>query len=212
MVTPAVSYCNPLDQLDPAQRRLAPVNDPITNITEYLAARKRGEPGAAYGELPDLVYRELRRIATKHMSMERADHTLQPTALVHELFLRLAGNQTDWQSRAHFYAVCAQIMRGILIDSARARKTLKRGAGACKVELPEADVADNLKFQEFMDLHEALNRLAVFDLRQSQIVEMRFFGGMTEAEIAEVLSVSERTVNREWKIAKAWLFGELKKK
>src|SRR4051812_17925655 len=166
--------------------------------------------GAAESRVLTLVYRELRRTAARFLARERPDHTLQPTALVHEAYLRLAGSgEVEWQNRAHFFAVAAQIMRRILVDHARSRVAGKRGGPKVQMELPEALLVSSQRSESVLDLDLALSKLAEFDPRQSKVVEMRFFGGLTEEEIGEVLGVSARTVKREWRLARAWLLGEM---
>src|SRR6266498_3472682 len=162
-------------------------------VTELLGRWRKGD-GAALGELMPLVYNELRRLAHRQMRRERPGHTLQTTDLANEAYLRLVGShQVDWQDRVHFFAVAAQIMRHLLVDRARARRYVKRGGGARQVALDEA-----------------LTRLAALDERKSKIVELRYFGGLSAEEVAEVLGVSTITVKREWLKAKAWLYRELK--
>jgi RNA polymerase sigma factor (TIGR02999 family) len=144
------------------------------------------------------------------MRHERHDHTLQATALIHEAYVYLIGQQeTDWQNRAHFYGVAAQVMRRVLVDYARMHGAAKRGGGEHKVRLDEALLMTAEQSDELVALDEALSRLAQFDPRQSRVVELRFFGGMNEEETAEVLGVSSRTVRRDWGVAKAWLYGQL---
>ena len=158
----------------------------------------------------ELVYTELRRMAARQMGRERRQVTLQPTALVHEAWLRIASAQDiEWQSRAHFFAVASQMMRRILVDTARERSALKRGAGAVSVPLEDALVYAHENAADFLALDEALRRLEDTDQRKSQVVEMRFFGGLSEEEIAEVLGVSVRTVRREWTFARAWLLDAM---
>ncbi|MEO8597554.1 MAG: sigma-70 family RNA polymerase sigma factor [Candidatus Solibacter sp.] len=180
------------------------------DITHLLMEIRSGSRGAE-AELMSRVYAELRRIAGASMRRERPDHTLQPTELVNEAYLRLVGQQDkEWQNRAHFFAVAAQVMRRILVDYARARITDKRGGGAKRVNIDEIQVAFDMPSEELLALHEALERLKTFDPRQGQVVELRIFGGMTEDEIAEVVGTSSRTVKRDWRLARAWLFGQLK--
>jgi RNA polymerase sigma factor (TIGR02999 family) len=164
--------------------------------------------------LTPLVYSELRRLARRHLSRERSDHTLQSTALVHEAYLRLVDQRNvQWQNRAHFFGVAAQLIRRILIDHARARQAGKRGAGACLLSLDEAlDAPSGGRPLDVVALDDALEQLTKIDPRQSRIVELRFFAGLTVQETAEVLNVSTPTVNREWNAAKAWLFRELNRR
>jgi RNA polymerase sigma-70 factor (ECF subfamily) len=165
---------------------------------------------AALAELTPLIYEELRRLAHRHMGGERPGHTLQTTALVNEAYLRLA-DQTNprWQNRAHFFAVAARAMRQILVSYARSNRAQKRGGGAFKVELDETAIVSPEQSKEFVDLHEALERLVTLDSRKAQVVELKYFGGLNYDEIAEVLKISRVTVRREWEFAKVWLYDEL---
>lgn len=157
-----------------------------------------------------LVYDELRRLAKRHMNRQRPGHTLQTTALVNEAYLRLIdSNQVQWQNRAHFFAVSAQLMRRILVDFARSRKSLKRGAEARRVTLDASLEVSSERGADLVALDDALNTLAAMNPRQSQIVELRYFGGLSEEEIAEALKISTRTVRRDWNLARAWLYREL---
>ncbi|MFI5006840.1 MAG: sigma-70 family RNA polymerase sigma factor [Solirubrobacterales bacterium] len=172
----------------------------------------RGGNRAALEELLVEVYDELRRLARRHMRRERPDHTLQTTALVHEAFLRLADADVPWQDRAHFFSVAARQMRRILVDHARARASAKRGGEARRLTLDEAMAAPSRHVDELLQIDEALGRLAEEDPRKSQVVELRFFGGLTYEEIAEVLGVSLSTVRADLRFAKAWLRKELTKR
>ena len=167
----------------------------------------------ALDKLLPLVYDELRRQASRYLRRERSDHTLQTTALIHEAYLKLINqNQFQWQNRAHFLAVAAQAMRRILVDYARTGKREKRGGNNIKLQLDEAiETPSKEKSIDLVALDEALNRLAEFDERQAKIVELRYFSGMTEEETAEILKLSPVTVRRDWKVAKAWLRGQLMK-
>jgi RNA polymerase sigma-70 factor (ECF subfamily) len=178
-------------------------------VTELLARWSRGDD-AALAELTPLVYQELRRIAHHHMGGQRPDHTLQTTALINEVYLRLA-DQTNsrWQNRAHFFAVAARAMRQILVSYARNQQAQKRGRGAVRIELDEAALISPEESKEVVDLHEALERLTTLDSRKAQVVELKYFGGLTYDEIAEVLKVSHVTVRRDWEFAKVWLYTEL---
>lgn len=177
----------------------------VGEVTVLLSKVRSGD-AIARDELMTLVYTELRRIAARQMSREHRQLTLQPTALVHEAWLRIAqAKDIEWQSRAHFFAVAAQIMRRILVDSARERHALKRGAGVATVPLDEALMYAQENAGSFLQLDDALQRLEAFDARKSKVVEMRFFGGLTEEEIGVVLGISVRTVKREWNFARAWL-------
>ena len=178
-------------------------------VTRLLQAWSDGDV-AALEQLTPLVYEELRRIAARYLARERPGHTLQTSALINEAYLRLVDARClRWQNRAHFFAVSARVMRRILVDFARARQNLKRGGGACPVSLDEAMVAAPERGTDLLALNEALERLAVLSPRQSRVVELRYFGGLTEEEMAEVLSVSPRTVRNDWALARAWLFREL---
>ena len=182
-------------------------------VTLLLANLKRGDPEAMEQLIP-LVYGELHCLARHYMRNERVDHTLQTTALINEAYLRLVDlKQVDWQDRAHFVAVAAGIMRRILVDYARARLADKRGGPSKKLDLG-ADVLQLVpeQFQELPAIDEALSRLSSMDPRQSRIVELRFFGGLTVEETASVLGISPKTVKRDWAIARAWLRGEIARK
>lgn len=158
-----------------------------------------------------LIYRELHAIAERHMRRERKDHTLQATVLMHEAFLQLAGtDRIDWQNRAHFFALASRAMRRVLIDYARSANAKKRPGAHQQIELDPAMQATETPV-DVLALHEALERLESWDQRQGQIVEMRFFAGLSFEEIAEVLGISERTAKRDWTMAKAWLHAELTK-
>lgn len=175
-------------------------------VTQLLADWGKGDRSALDKLLP-LVHSELRRIAQRQMSQERPGHTLQATALVNEAYLKLAGQQGfDWQNRAHFFAVCAQVMRHILIDHARAHARDKRGGGAVKVSLNDALVVAEDQAGHFIALDEALRVLERLDPQKGKIVELRYFGGLSVEEAAEVMNISPRTVRREWQRAKAWLY------
>jgi RNA polymerase sigma-70 factor (ECF subfamily) len=178
-------------------------------VTQLLIEIRNGKKDAE-PKLIQLVYRELRRLAAHHLRGENPDHTLQPTALVHEAYLRLTAlKHADWESRAHFFGTAAAIMRRILVDHARANKAQKRNAYTNAINIDDAVVASPAPDVDLIALDEALRRLARIDDRRSKIVELRFFGGMNEEEIAVVLEISSRTVKRDWRIAKAWLFNEL---
>ena len=183
--------------------------DSRNDISELLVAWGGGDE-AALERLMPLVYDELKRLAHRYMRGERVGHTLQTTALVNEAYLRLAKwKDVHWQNRAQFFAVSAQMMRRILVDFARERQYQKRGGGALQVSLSEAAAFAGGPETDLVALDEALTALAKFDLRKAQMVEMRFFGGLSIAEVAEVLKVSEETVNRDWRLAKVWLLREL---
>lgn len=182
---------------------------PQEEVTQLLIAWSNGDQ-AALDKLFPLIYAELRRLASGYMRRERADHTLQTTALVHEAYLRLAGQaDLNWQNKAHFFAVAASVMRRILIDHARTHHYAKRGGGAMKLSLDEAAILSDERAAELIALDDALHELAKLDARQSHIVELRFFGGLTLAETAEVLKISSDTVTRDWNMAKAWLHRQV---
>jgi RNA polymerase sigma factor (TIGR02999 family) len=178
-------------------------------VTQMLVDWRNGDKQALDRLMP-LVYGELRRIASRYMRREREGHTLQTTALVNEAYLRMVGNNSvDWQNRAHFFAVAAQMMRHLLVDHARARGRVRRGADPQQVSLDEAAIVSEQKGEELLALDEALTKLAEIDERKARIVELRYFGGLSSEETAEALGVSEITVKREWLKAKAWLYREL---
>ena len=175
-------------------------------VTQLLADWGKGDR-SALDKLFPLVQSELRRIAQRQMSQERPGHTLQATALVNEAYLKLAGQHGfDWHNRAHFFAVCAQVMRHILIDHARAHARDKRGGGAIQVSLNEALMVAEDQAAHFIALDEALRVLESLDLQKGKIIELRYFGGLSIDEVGEVLNISPRTVRREWQRAKAWLY------
>jgi RNA polymerase sigma factor (TIGR02999 family) len=178
-------------------------------MTELLQQWSQGDD-SALAELTPLVYEELRRLAHHYMEGERPGHTLQTTALVNEAYLRLA-DQTNpnWQSRAHFFAVAARAMRGILVNYAKSNQAQKRGGGAARVELDEAAILSPEQSREIVDLHEALERLATLNSRKARVVELKYFGGLNHDEIAEVMKISTVTVRRDWMFAKTWLYDEL---
>lgn len=179
------------------------------DVTLLLAQLTKGDQDAAAKLIP-VVYDELRRLARNYMRRERTDHTLQPTALVHEAYLKLIEQRSvDWQSRAHFFGIAAQVMRRILIDYARHHLREKRGAGQRAVPLDDALAFASEQSLELLKVDQSLERLANLDQRQAKIVELRFFGGLTVEQTAELLGISEKTVKRDWALAKAWLHGEL---
>ncbi|MGA2005515.1 MAG: sigma-70 family RNA polymerase sigma factor [Terriglobales bacterium] len=178
-------------------------------VTQLLAQIHAGNKEAEDRLIP-LVYAELRRLAAHYLRGERSDHTLQPTALVHEAYLRLTRIQgVDWQSRSHFFAIAATVMRRILVDHARGQRAEKREGFREAVSLDDALVVSPGRSTDLIALDEALDRLARIDARRSRIVELRFFGGLSEEETAQVLGISARTVKRDWRIAKAWLYNEV---
>jgi RNA polymerase sigma factor (TIGR02999 family) len=181
------------------------------DITQLLQAWSQGDK-TALEKLTPLVYKELHRLAHHYMSFENPGHTLQTTALVNEAYLRLVSNQTDWQNRSHFFAISAQLMRQILVDFARSRQQLKRGGKIQRVSLDEATVSPEEPDADLVALDDALTALAVVDPRKSRVVELRFFGGLSIEETAEVMGVSGLTVWRDWRMAKLWLLHEMGQK
>lgn len=180
-------------------------NSGSAEVTRLLLAWRAGDAVALERLIP-VVHAELHRIAHRFMRKERAGHSLQTSALVNEAYLRLIdADKVDWQNRAHFFAISASLMRRILVDSARERQARKRGGSVRQVTLDEALVAGEEKLTDLVAVDEALNALAEVDQRKSKVVELRFFGGLNEAEIAEALQVSAETVRRDWRLAKAWL-------
>jgi RNA polymerase sigma factor (TIGR02999 family) len=184
---------------------------PARDVTQLLVSWSQGDQ-AALEQLMPLVYSELRRLASSYLRRERSNHTLQSTALVHEAFMRLV-NQRDvhWRNRAHFYAIAAQMIRRILVDYARSQHTEKRGSGAVKLALDEAVAAprESGLDLDLLALNRALDQLSHLDARQSRIVELRFFAGLSIEETAEVMNLSAATIKREWNTARAWLFREM---
>lgn len=180
------------------------------DVTQLLRAWSNGDEKALENLLP-LVYDELYRRARRYMAREGSGaKTLQPTALINEVYLRLVNfKEMEWNDRAHFFAVCAKMMRRILTDAARSRHYQKRGGDARRVSLDQALIFSGQPWADFVELDDALKKLAAFDERKSQIVEMRFFGGLSVEETAQVLKVSQETVFRDWKLAKVWLLREL---
>ena len=187
----------------------SPMESSRSEVTELLQQWSNGRKDALDHLLPK-IYAELRTLASSYLRRERHDHTLQATALVHEAFLRLVDQRAvRWQNRAHFFGIAAQAMRRILVDHARAHSARKRGDGERPLSLDEALAVDSNVDVNLLALDEALIRLATIDPRQSRVVELRFFGGLTMDEAAEVLHISPATVGREWTLAKAWLYAEL---
>jgi RNA polymerase sigma factor (TIGR02999 family) len=179
------------------------------NITRLLLDWRNGDQ-TALDRLMPLVYEELRRMANHYMRNERKGHTLQTSALVNEAYLRLVDHENiEWQNRAHFFGVAAQSIRHILVDHARGHKAAKRGAGAAKLSLDEAIGVPEKKEVDLLALNEALERLAALDRQQANVVELRFFGGLSIKETAEALGIAEQTVKWTWRMARAWLLREL---
>jgi RNA polymerase sigma factor (TIGR02999 family) len=178
-------------------------------VTQLLRAWSEGDQ-EALDKLTPLVYEELHRAAHRYMAQQRPGHTLQTTALINEVYLRLVDvREVTWQDRAHFFAVCARLMRRVLTDLARSRGYLKRGGGSPHVSVDEALLVSREPPADLVALDDGLNALAAFDPRKSQVVELRFFGGLSVDETAEVLKVSPKTVDREWKLARLWLREEM---
>lgn len=179
------------------------------DVTQLLVEWSQGNRAALDGLAP-MVYDELRRLANAYLRRERPDHTLQGTALVNEAYLRLIDQRNvKWQNRAHFFGVAAQMIRRILVDHARGHQAAKRGAGAAKLSLDEALAVPGARDVDLVNLDEALKELAAFDERQSRIIELRYFAGLSIEETAEVVGISPATVKREWTAARAWLFRQL---
>ena len=200
--------CAKICVIDPQQ--IAPMEGNSADITQLLLAWRNGEPQALEQLMP-LVLQELKKIARNFMRGQRIGHTLQTTALVNEAYVRLVdSSRVNWQDRSHFFAISAQLMRRVLVDIARRKNSLKRGGERVQVSLADDVKAAPQKETDVVALDEALERLAQLNPRHSQIVELRYFGGLTEEEIAETLGVSVRTVRRDWNLARTWLYRELK--
>ena len=178
-------------------------------VTILLKALNRGDNSAAERLLP-LVYNELHRLARLYMRRERQDHTLQPTALINEAYLRLARDNVDWQSRQHFIGVAANVMRRLLVDHARAHNTAMRAGGLQRVEWEDGFMLSSERSKEVLALHDALARLEVADPRQAKVVELRYFGGFSMEEIGELMALSPRTIKRHWALARIWLLRDMK--
>jgi RNA polymerase sigma factor (TIGR02999 family) len=199
----------PTWQLAPTLGRVALTPVSSERITEILATLGSGDQEALKSLIP-LVYDELRRLAHYHLNRERPNHTLQGTALVNEAYLRLAGQELRIHNRAHFFAIASQLMRQILVDYARRHRADKRGAGVCLLTLEQPIALPQTRSVDVVALDDALNNLARFDLQQSRIVELRFFGGLSIDETSAVLGVSPATVKRDWATARVWLHREIK--
>ncbi len=182
---------------------------PGADISQLLLAWRRGDRTALDRLLP-LIYDELHQLARRQMREERPDHTLQTTALVHEAYLRLCGADVAWEGRVHFLAVAAQAMRRVLVDHARARGRAKRGAGAASITLDEGLAPASARGPDLVALDEAIDRLSTFDERKARVIELHYFGGLTYDETGTALGVSAATVDRELRLAKAWLYQELR--
>lgn len=184
----------------------------MNDVTHILNAIERGDPKAA-GELLPLVYEELRKLAACRMANEAPGHTLQPTALVHEAWLRIGGGQNQkWDGRAHFFGAAAEAMRRILIDSARRKKALRHGAGQQRLDVQELEIAAPAGDDQLLEINEALDRFAAQDKQKAELVKLRYFVGMTLSEAAEVLGISEPTAKRWWAYARAWLYAEMRQR
>lgn len=182
------------------------MSEPSANVTLLLRAAASGSR-TDVDALMAAIYEDLRRLAVDHMRVERGDHTLQPTALVHEAYLKLIDQRTtDWRDRLHFFAVASRIIRRILVDHARQRRAAKRGGQAGRIPMEEVEPDAPALDVDLVALDEALTELGTIDETQARVVEMRYFGGLTVAEIAEALSLGKRTVDRHWQVAKTWLY------
>ncbi len=188
---------------------LAMTSNQTSQITQILEEIKAGDR-SAFEKLVPLVYDELRELAASHLKRERKNHTLQPTALVHETYMKLLDqSRVDWQGRTHFFAVGAQAMRRILVDHARQHRAAKRGGGRQLIALDEKLLPGARRNEDLLAVDDAMAKLAQLDPQQARMVELRFFGGLTMAEVAEVLGMSKRSVEREWTMVRAWLRREL---
>ncbi len=188
---------------------MLPTQEQPREVTQLLLAWNEGDERALEKLVP-FVYKELRRLAQRRMRLERPDHTLQTTALINEAYLRLVDvHNVHWHNRAHFFALCARLMRRILVDYARTRQCAKRGGGVQPIGLGQSLADSPQHSPDLVAVDDALHALAVVDARKAQVVELRFFGGLTIEETAEVLKVSPETVRRDWKLAKVWLLREL---
>jgi RNA polymerase sigma-70 factor, ECF subfamily len=187
---------------------LIPMHTAHGEVTMLLQAMTGGDESAAEKLLP-LVYKELHRLAKSYMRRERPDHTLQPTALINEAYMRLARDEVDWQGRQHFIAVAANVMRHVLVDYARAHQADMRGGRLQRVELNEDFVISEKYSKEVLALHEALKHLEKLNPRQAKVVELRYFAGLSLEEIAGILKISTRSVKRDWSLARIWLFKEI---
>ncbi len=188
---------------------MEPAPADVTSLLNKLAA---GDQETA-AQLVPLVYEELRRLAARRLRQERPDHTLQATALVHEAYVKLSSQRdAKWQNRAQFFGVVSQVMRRILVDYARAQHRIRRGGKQQKVSLDDVVLVSPDRTEEVLTVHESLSRLEKLDARQARIVELRYFGGLTVEEVAEVVGISTKTVMRELNVAKAWLYGDLQER
>lgn len=195
-----------LNRIERASTRCPQLND----LTRYLEDHGRGDPDAA-GQILVLVYAELRKLAAHKMARENPGHTLQPTALVHEAWLRLAGENHSWTDRRRFFSAAAEAMRRILIDRARQKQRIRHGGGLERVDLADIDVATESAPETILFVHEALGQLAMTEPKVAELIKLRYFAGVPNQEAAEMLGMSERTARRSWAFARAWLASELKK-
>jgi RNA polymerase sigma factor (TIGR02999 family) len=187
------------------------VSDPLPSDVTGLLCRWSAGDEEALDQLMPLVYQELRRLARQYLQRERGDHTLQPTALVHEAYLRMVDQtRVQWQNRAQFFGVAAQFMRRILVDHARSHVAAKRGAQAEHISLDEAQISPEARAADLLELDAALTELAIVDGRKSRVVELRFFGGLSIDETAEMMGVNPATVRRDWTVAKTWLHHRIR--
>jgi RNA polymerase sigma factor (TIGR02999 family) len=185
------------------------MNDEVSDVTRILLAIEKGDPVAA-DELLPLVYHELRKLAAHRMANEAPGQTLQPTALVHEAYLRLVGDEDKkWAGRAHFFAAAAEAMRRILIDNARRKRAQRHGGGQQRVDVEDVDIAADADDEQLLAINEALDRLAAGDKVKAELVKLRYFVGMTIEEAAQILGISEPTAKRYWTYARAWLYEEI---
>jgi RNA polymerase sigma factor (TIGR02999 family) len=183
----------------------------VGDVTRILEAAQQGDAKAAEELLP-LVYEELRRLAAHKMANEASGHTLQPTALVHEAWLRLVGNQKQsWNGRGHFFGAAAEAMRRILIENARRKKAQRHGSGQAKLDIHQMEVASPQKDEELLAVHDSLEKLAAQDKQMAELVKLRYFVGLRTEEAAEVLGISVRTADRWWSYSRAWLFQEIER-
>ena len=183
----------------------------MSDVTRILEAAQKGDPNAA-NELLPLVYEELRKLAAAKMAQERPDQTLQPTALVHEAWLRLVGkNHPQWNGRAHFFGAAAEAMRRILIENARRKRAARHGGGQPRLDINEIEIAAGAKDGELLAVHDALEKLAARDQQKAELVKLQYFVGLTTEEAAEVLGISVPTADRWWSFSRAWLFDEIER-
>ena len=193
---------------DDSFEKIGNVDEKAGDVTLLLRAMRQGDTAAA-GSLLPMVYKELHRLASSYMRRERASHTLQPTALIHEAYLRLAHEDVDWKNREHFIGVAAHVMRRVLVDYARAHNAEMRGGGMKQVEFADGMAITAERTDEILFIDEALERLALENQRQAKVVELRYFGGLSVEQIGSLLGIAPRSVKRDWSLARLWLFREL---